>query len=85
MRKLAFHAEGWDDLMWWVENDRRTAKKVRKLIEEALRDPFAGTGKPEPLKHLGPNRWSRRITGEHRLVYVVTDEEITVLGARGHY
>lgn len=85
MRKLAFHAEGWDDLMWWVENDRRTARKVRELIEEALRDPFAGTGKPEPLKHLGPNRWSRRITGEHRLVYVVTDEEITVLGARGRY
>ncbi|QUX30121.1 Txe/YoeB family addiction module toxin [Nocardiopsis akebiae] len=85
MGKPAFHAEGWDDLMRWVENDRRTARKVRKLIEEALRDPFGGTGNPEPLKHLGPNRCSRRITGEHRLVHVVADEETTVLGARGRY
>ncbi|MFW6639564.1 Txe/YoeB family addiction module toxin [Nocardiopsis algeriensis] len=85
MRKLSFHTEGWDDLMWWVEHDRRIAKKIRKLIEETLRDPFGGSGKPEPLKHMGPNRWSRRITGEHRLVYAVADEEITVVSARGHY
>lgn len=85
MRKLAFHAEAWADLMWWMENDRRVAKKVRKVIEECLRDPFVGTGKPEPLRHMGPNRWSRRITDEHRLVYIVTSDEIMVISARGHY
>ncbi|WP_017601205.1 Txe/YoeB family addiction module toxin [Nocardiopsis lucentensis] len=60
-------------------------KKVYALISEAVRDPFNGTGKPEPLKRDLSGYWSRRITGEHRLVYRVTDDAITVVSARGHY
>lgn len=71
--------------MFWVENDRRVALKVFTLVEEVMRDPFKGIGKPEPLKHLAPNTWSRRITQEHRLVYVVQTERIDFLMCRYHY
>lgn len=74
-----------EDLRAWVKNDRKTALRVFDLIEAVLRDPFDGLGKPEPLKHLGSNIWSRRITQEHRLVYQVSDEQISFLQARYHY
>jgi toxin YoeB len=74
-----------EDLQWWVANQPRTATKILELMEHVLREPFTGTGKPEPLKLLGPNTWSRRITGEHRLVYVVADERVTFAQARFHY
>lgn len=74
-----------DDLRWWVETDRKTALKVLTLVEAVLRDPFAGIGKPEALRFLGPGVWSRRITQEHRLVYLVGDGRIDFLQARYHY
>ncbi|MER3481933.1 MAG: Txe/YoeB family addiction module toxin [Meiothermus sp.] len=74
-----------EDLRDWVKNDRKTALRVFNLIEAVLRDPFDGLGKPQPLKHLGSNIWSRRITQEHRLVYQVSDEQISFLQARYHY
>lgn len=70
-----------EDLRHWV----RTALRVLDLVEAVIRDPFAGVGKPEPLKHLGGGVWSRRITEEHRLVYRVTAERIDFLQARYHY
>jgi toxin YoeB len=73
------------DLRWWVETDRKLALRVFDLIEAILRDPFRGIGKPEPLKGLGPNTWSRRINDEHRLVYVVQRDRITFVQARYHY
>lgn len=85
MKRLVFHAQGWEDVTYWALNDRATSKRVLRLITETLRDPFGGIGKPEPLKHSMPGTWSRRITDEHRLVYLVTDEEIVVLQARYHY
>lgn len=85
MRRLIFHTQGWDDVTYWALNDRATVKRVLRLITETLRDPFSGIGKPEPLKHSLPGAWSRRITDEHRLVYLVTDDEIIVLQARYHY
>jgi toxin YoeB len=85
VRRLVFHAQGWEDVTYWTLNDRAAAKRVLKLIIAALRDPFGGIGKPEPLKHSMPGAWSRRITDEHRLVYLVTDNEIVVLQARYHY
>lgn len=85
MRRLAFHTTGWEDFSYWVLNDRATAKRLFRLIDDVLRDPFAGLGKPEPLKHSMPGAWSRRITDEHRLVYLVTDKEIIVLQARYYY
>ena len=83
--KLAFTPQGWADLEWWMETDRKTLKRVRALIKETLRTPYEGTGKPEPLKHLGPDIWSRRITQEHRFVYGVESQTITVLALRFHY
>lgn len=61
-RSAVFHPEFLEDLTWWVTTDRRTAKRLLDLVRAALRDPFAGIGKPEPLKYLGPGVWSRRIT-----------------------
>lgn len=74
-----------EDLRFWVDTDRKVALKIFDLIESVLREPFAGIGKPEPLKYLGPGMWSRRITQEHRLVYRVSDERIDFLQARYHY
>ncbi len=68
-----------------METDRRTALRIFTLIEAVMRDPFGGIGKPEPLKHLGAGVWSRRITQEHRLVYVVSDDRIDFIQARYHY
>lgn len=80
-----FQPEFREDLRYWVETDRRTALRILTLIEAVLRDPFSGLGKPEPLKYLGAGVWSRRITQEHRLVYVVSDDRIDFIQARYHY
>ena len=74
-----------DDLRWWVETDRKLALRVLDLVDAVLRDPFGGIGKPEPLRAMGPDVWSRRITQEHRLLYRVLDERIDFLQARYHY
>ena len=74
-----------DDVQWWVRTNPRIASRVLDLMDHVVRDPFTGTGKPEPLKGLGPDTWSRRITAEHRLVYVVFNDRIVFLMARYHY
>ena len=74
-----------EDLRYWVDRHRKTALRVLDLMDATLRDPFDGIGKPEPLKHLGPDIWSRRITGEDRLVYKVYHDTIDFLQARYHY
>jgi toxin YoeB len=74
-----------EDLEHWVRTDRKVAEKVLKLMKEIRRDPFRGAGKPEPLKHLGPDVWSRRITARDRLVYRVSDNAVDFLQARYHY
>ena len=84
-RKAVFQSEFIEDLKYWVKNDRKTALRVIKLIEDILRDPFDGIGKPEPLKYLAPGTWSRRITQEHRIVYLVRDKREDFLQARYHY
>lgn len=85
MRNLVFHAQGWDDVTYWIQHDRATTKRLLRLISDVLRDPFDGVGKPEPLKYSLPGAWSRRITDEHRLVYLVSDKDIVILQARYHY
>jgi len=72
-------------LRYWVEVDRKIALRALELIENIMRDPFSGIGKPEPLKYLAPNTWSRRLTQEHRIVYLVSDKRIDFLQARYHY
>lgn len=72
-------------MRYWTDHDRKAALRIFDLIEIILRDPFTGIGKLEPLKYLGSNVWSRRITQEHRLVYLVGDKRIDFLQARFHY
>jgi toxin YoeB len=85
-RRLAvFQAEFREDLRWWTREQPRIADRIWNLIEEIMRTPFSGTGKPEPLRYLGADVWSRRITQEHRLVYLVRHERIDFLQARYHY
>ncbi|MFA6497935.1 MAG: Txe/YoeB family addiction module toxin [Desulfurivibrionaceae bacterium] len=84
-RGAVFHPEFREDLLHWVETERKIALRAFTLIEAILRDPFLGIGKPEPLKYLAPGMWSRRLTQEHRIVYLVTDERVDFLQARYHY
>ena len=84
-REAVFQPEFREDLRYWVEHDRRIALKAFENIEAVLRDPFKGIGKPEPLKYLATGAWSRRLTREHRIVYLVSDDRIDFLQARHHY
>jgi toxin YoeB len=84
-RQPVFHREFREDLRYWVEMDRKTALRVLSLVEDVLRDPFAGLGKPEPLKYVLAGCWSRRITQEHRLVYRASESRVDFLQARYHY
>ena len=84
-REAVFHPEFIEDLQHWVKTHRRVALRVLEIVEAVLNEPFSGIGKPEPLKYLAPNTWSRRLTQEHRLVYVVKDQRVEFLQARYHY
>lgn len=80
-----FHPEFIDDLRFWVSTNRKVALRALDLVEAILRDPFAGVGRPEPLKYLPPGTWSRRLTEEHRIVYLIGDGRVDFLQARYHY
>ncbi|MDD2851670.1 MAG: Txe/YoeB family addiction module toxin [Desulfuromonadaceae bacterium] len=84
-RDSVFQPEFREDLRHWVETDRKVALRAFDLIEAIIRDPFTGIGKPEPLKYLSSGTWSRRLTQEHRIVYLVRDDRIDFLQARYHY
>ena len=84
-REAVCHPEFLEDLQHWVETDRRTARRLLELMKAILRDPFSGIGKPEPLKYLGAGVWSRRITQEHRCVYLVKGNRVEILQGRYHY
>lgn len=83
--RLVFTPHGWEDYQHWVQTDRATLKRLNRLIDDVLRDPFTGIGKPEQLRHLLAGTWSRRITEEHRLVYLVDGDDVVILQARYHY
>lgn len=92
-REAVCHPEFLEDLQHWVEADRRhasqttrrTARRLLELMKAILRDPFSGIGKPEPLKYLGTGVWSRRITQEHRCIYLVKGNRVEFLQGRYHY
>jgi len=84
-RLAVFQPELREDLRHWVATDRRIALRALEIVEAVLRDPFDGIGKPEPLKYLASGTWSRRLTQEHRIVYLVSDDRIDFLQARYHY
>ena len=83
--KILFTPEGWDDYLWFQQNDKAGLKRINLLIKAIQRDPFDGLGKPEPLKHNLSGFWSRRVTAEHRLVYGVENDEVRILMCRYHY
>ena len=84
-RAALFHPEFREDLRYWVKTNRKVALRALTLVEDILRDPFIGIGKPEPLKYLAAGAWSRRLTQEHRIVYLVSKDRIDFLQARYHY
>ncbi len=83
--KLQFHGASWGHYQHWVETDKATLRKLNRLIIECQRDPFEGTGKPEPLKGDFAGHWSRRIDREHRLVYRVDRDTLIIVQCRYHY
>ena len=85
MQELVFELAALEDLLWWVQHDRKKAVRVLELVQDVQRDPFSGKGKPEPLKHELAGCWSRRIDQEHRLVYEVQADKIRFLACRYHY
>ena len=83
--KLIFSDEAWDDYLYWQKNDRKMVERNNKLIQDVLREPFSGLGKPEPLKHALSGFWSRRITDEHRMVYRIEADALLLAQLRYHY
>jgi len=83
--KIVFADQGWEDFAYWVAQDRKIAARIISLIKDIEREPFAGLGKPEPLRHDLTGFWSRRITEEHRLVYTVDKDRLLIAQARYHY
>lgn len=85
MRAIRFVPDAWEAYLYWQRQDKKTLRRINALIEEAARDPFAGLGKPEPLRGNLSGYWSRRIDDTHRLVYRATNEELVVVACRFHY
>jgi toxin YoeB len=84
-RSAVFQAEFREDIRFWIKTNPRTALRAFDIIDAIMREPFTGIGKPEPLKHLGSGVWSRRLTEEHRIVYMVSSDRIDFLQGRYHY
>ena len=82
---LSWTKEAWSDYIYWQSQDRKTLKRINKLIIDAQRDPFEGIGKPEPLKENLSGFWSRRIDDSNRLVYTVDENQLTIISCRYHY
>lgn len=85
MRKVAFHSDAFAQFAAWADEDPARSERLVRLIGETVRTPFQGIGKPEPLRHQLKGYWSRRIDQEHRLIYSVTDDAITIISCRDHY
>ena len=84
-RQLAWTDEAWDSYIYWQSQDKKTLKRINKLIKAAKKDPFTGIGKPEPLKENLSGFWSRRIDDTNRLVYAVDNRYLTIISCRFHY
>jgi len=84
-RKLAWTDEAWKDYIYWQTQDKKTLKRINKLINNTMRQPFEGIGKPEPLRENLSGFWSRRIDDTNRLVYAVDDDFITIISCRYYY
>lgn len=87
--KITWLDPGWDDYVWWLNNDLKVLLRINEIIKDTRRNPFAGLGKPEPLRNVMSGWWARRITQEHRLVYRVVgkgdEQALEIIGCRFHY
>ena len=83
--KIVFHEQAWDDYLYWQEHDPKLLLRLNVLIKESMRTPFAGIGKPEPLRGSLSGWWSRRLNREHRLVYRVQEDQLLIAQCRYHY
>jgi toxin YoeB len=83
--KLVFSEQAWEDYLYWQKTDKKILVRINSLIKELARSPFAGIGKPEPLKHALSGYWSRRINDEHRMVYKVSEDSVWIAQLRFHY
>jgi toxin YoeB len=83
--RLVFTVSAWNDYLWFQSHDKRLLKRLNQLIQDVLRSPFQGIGKPEPLKGELAGYWSRRIDEQHRLVYTASNVEVVVIACRYHY
>lgn len=83
MSKIAFAEDAWEEYLWWQTQDKKTLKRINGLLRSIQREPYAGMGKPEPLR--GSKMWSRRINEKDRLVYEIRDDLIVIEQCRGHY
>ena len=82
---ISWAEKAWEDYLYWQQTNKKTLRRINTLIKDIQRQPFAGLGDPEPLKHNWTGYWSRRIDREHRLVYKVTNEAIVIIQCRYHY
>jgi toxin YoeB len=82
---IFWDSTAWEDYQFWIDSDKKILKKINLLIKDCQRNPFSGIGNPEPLKHELAGFWSRRITGEHRLVYQAEDDVLYIAQCRYHY
>lgn len=83
--RIVFTSNGWEDYKFWLSADRTTLGRINKLLDDVVRHPFEGIGKPEPLRYALAGCWSRRINDEHRLVYLVDEDDVVILQVRYHY
>ena len=83
--KLIFSEQAWDDYLYWQKTDKKLLERINTIIKDISRSPFAGIGKPEPLKNALSGYWSRRINDEHRIVYKISDGSILIAQLRFHY
>ena len=83
--RLIFAPEAWEDYLYWQETDKQAIRRIHLLIKAAMRSPFSGIGKPEPLRYALSGFWSRRITEEHRMVYKVEKDDLLIAQLRYHY
>jgi toxin YoeB len=87
--KITWLDPGWDDYVWWLNNDVKMLLRINEIIKDTRRNPFTGLGKPEPLRNVMSGWWARRITQEHRLVYRVVgkgeEQALEIVGCRFHY
>ncbi len=85
IKMIQWDFDAWEDYLYWQVKNKKILKRINQLVKDIQRNPFNGVGKPEPLKENLSGFWSRRIDEEHRLVYVVDDEIVSIISCRGHY